>query len=1022
MSWQDPEATREAERYASPIPSRTLILQTLEQQGQPMTHQELVLRFGLHEPEAIEALSRRLSAMVRDSQLLPGDGMPQTYRPLTERDVLTATIQVNASGTGWAVLDGMPDLALGEKEMRLVFHGDTVQVRASGTDRRGRLMGRIVQVLKRQQSELIGKVDMQDGQYFIQPGQPNLHQPIAMEPEQIRAAGLSVGDHARIGIDEWPTREEFANGHIIQPLSGQVDSQLIIPATLLDYAIPHEFSEAALAEAAKYKNPTARDRQGRVDLRELPLVTIDGEDSRDFDDAVYAEKRKGGGYRLIVAIADVSHYVRPGMALDDEAQERGTSVYFPNHVVPMLPEALSNGLCSLNPHVDRLCMVCDLTVSRTGKVMAYAFYNAVMHSQARLTYTQVNQHLQGDKTALPAHDGVRKSVDTLHQLYKVLLDLRGQRGAMEFETTETYMTFDDLGAIEAIKPRTRNDAHRLIEECMLLANVSAASYALANDLPVLYRNHEPPQSTKVQKVRDFVRLMGLDFPENPTQSDYQHIIEATRDRIDAPSIHAVLLRSMMQAFYGGDNLGHFGLAYESYTHFTSPIRRYPDLLLHRAIKAHLAGKKQPLDQSQLEAAGLHLSQTERRADEASRQVMGWLKCHYMQQHIGDQFEGVITAVTDFGLFITLTELYVEGLAHVRHLGDDFFVFDQPSQTLTGQHKGQRFALGDKVLIQVAGVNLDEGKIDFELKKQLTSAGRAVRERAPQAEASAPRRAQPKTASRANPSAAPLPNSSQTPKDGETGSATGRPSRNQRRKAAQAARAALHQQAEAAFSALTQPNPSPAPENAPAPTTTRRPSRKAPQSDRPIQAATAPVAHASRPRSKPLAPVDSTAALLDAAHPAVDTGQAPEKPAKSGKKTTGSAGATDTRGHTATPGKRAIPDSLDPQGASPTAAKSGKKPASPDQALSEAVDPKAGKDHRKRSKEKAKNADKPQDADQVAVKGKEDSKSKATGKADSKASKKSSDKPKKADGKPSKAGGDDPKSSKKRKSNAKQRES
>lgn len=845
MSWQDPEATREAERYASPIPSRTLILSTLTAQGQPMTHQELVLQFGLIEPEAIEALSRRLSAMVRDSQLLPSDGIPQRYRPLTEQDLLTATIQTNVSGTGWAVLEGLPDLALGEKEMRLVFHGDTVQVRASGTDRRGRLMGRIVQVLKRHQTELIGKVELQEGQYYIQPGQPNLHQPVAMEPEQIQAAGLSVGDHARIGIDDWPTREEFANGHIIQPLSGQVDSQLIIPATLLDYAIPHEFSEAALAEAAKYRQPTARDRQGRVDLRELPLVTIDGEDSRDFDDAVYAEKRKGGGYRLVVAIADVSHYVKIGTALDDEAQERGTSVYFPNHVVPMLPEALSNGLCSLNPHVDRLCMVCDLTLSRAGKVTGYEFYNAVMHSQARLTYTQVNQYLQGDREALPAHDGVRQSVDALNQLFRVLLELRGQRGAMEFETTETYMIFNDLGAIEAIKPRTRNDAHRLIEECMLLANVSAASYALAHDLPVLYRNHEAPQSTKVQKVRDFVRLMGLDFPENPTQADYQYIIEATRDRIDAPSIHAVLLRSMMQAFYGGDNLGHYGLAYESYTHFTSPIRRYPDLLLHRAIKAHLAGKKQPLDQAQLEAAGLHFSQTERRADEASRQVMGWLKCHYMQQHIGDQFEGVITAVTEFGLFITLTDLYVEGLSHVRHLGDDFFVYDQASQTLTGQHKGQRFSLGDKVLIQVAGVNLDEGKIDFELKKQLTSAGKPVRDRAPGlADKSGPaparparRKATPQAAASAAPAPLPAP---EAPEPAERPVPATRPSRNQRRKTAQQAAAASATPAPVPVADGPAPAETPVEAPAPAPRPSRNQRRKAAQQAAAANATPAPV--------------------------------------------------------------------------------------------------------------------------------------------------------------------------------------
>lgn len=744
MSWQDPEAANEAARYASPIPSRTLIAQILEKAGRAMSHGELVQQFELHDPEAIEALSRRLGAMVRDSQLVPTDDYPPCYRPIRDDDVMIGKVQSHPQGFGFVVVDGLPDLSLNEREMRLAFHGDTVRVRAIGSDRRGRLQGKIVEVIKHQQQELIGRVELQDGHYYIQPNQPNTHQPVAMEPEQIAAAKLALGDFARIAIDEWPTRDEYANGHIVKPLSDFVDTQLIIPATLLDYDIPHVFSDEVIAEAEKYKEPSAKDRKGRIDLRDLPLVTIDGEDARDFDDAVYAEKRAGGGYRLVVAIADVSHYVKLGSALDEEAQARGTSVYFPNHVVPMLPEALSNGLCSLNPHLDRLCMVCDLTLSRQGRVTGYQFYPSVMHSQARLTYSQVAQYLAGETDAIPDNKDIHKSINTLFSLFHTMLEVRSARGAMEFETTETYMTFDDLGAIADIKPRTRNDAHRLIEECMLLANVCAADYALGHDLPVLYRNHEAPQSNKVQKVRDFVRLLGLDFPEKPTQADYQRIIEATRERIDAPSIHSVLLRSMMQAFYGPDNLGHYGLAYESYTHFTSPIRRYPDLLLHRAIKAHVTGQAQPMDQSELDQAGQHYSQTERRADEASRSVMSWLKCHYMRQHLGDEFDGIVTAVMEFGLFITLTDLYVDGLVHVRHMGDDYFAFDAGSQTLNGQNHGQRFGLGDKVRIKVAGVNLDDRKIDFELIRQLSSQGRAVRGRAPRVNGDAP---PPKTARR-----------------------------------------------------------------------------------------------------------------------------------------------------------------------------------------------------------------------------------------------------------------------------------
>ncbi|KCX65541.1 ribonuclease R family protein, partial [Acinetobacter baumannii] len=427
---------------------------------------------------------------------------------------------------------------------------------------------------------------------------------------------------------------------------------------------------------------------------------------------------------------DVSHYVRLDSALNEEAEERGTSVYFPHFVLPMLPEALSNGLCSLNPHVDRLCMVCDLKLSRTGRVTGYEFYPAIMHSKARLTYTQVGQYFEGTTDAIPKDRDIHKSLNTLFQLYQILKNLRVDRHAMEFETIETYMTFDELGGIKEILPRTRNDAHKLIEECMLLANVAAAEYALEHDIPMLYRVHEAPEFSRIQKVKDFVKLLGLPFPDQPTQADYQKVIEATKDRIDAPSIHAVLLRSMMQAYYGAKNAGHYGLAYEAYTHFTSPIRRYPDLLLHRAIKAHLKQKPYPLSGAALDDAGEHFSQTERRADEASRSVTTWLKCHYMQQHLGDEFIGIVSAVTEFGLFVTLKDLYVDGMIHISQLGDDFFIYDQASQNLIGQNRGQVFGLGDEVKIQVAGVNLEERKIDFQLIKQVTHAGRVVRSRAP----------------------------------------------------------------------------------------------------------------------------------------------------------------------------------------------------------------------------------------------------------------------------------------------------
>lgn len=734
-NWVDPEAKAEAERYDNPIPSRTLILESIEKLQQAQSHADLVEYFAIADQKSIDALSHRLIAMVRDGQLMK-DGFK--FQLAAEQPTHEATVYINSKGLGSAHIDGQNDILLPERELRLVFNGDRVKVRQTSVDRKGKAWGFITEVQQRRVKQIIGKLSMYDGEYFIQPGNPNSHQPVTLEKELVEHAKLNLGDSVRVAIDDYPSREEFATGHVVQSMADKADTEIIIPQTILEFGLPYEFPDNVLKDADSFKEPSAKDREGRVDLRDLALVTIDGEDARDFDDAVYAEKRPGGGYRVVVAIADVSHYVRTGKPLDDEAQERGTSVYFPHFVLPMLPEALSNGLCSLNPQVDRLCMVCDLNLSRAGRVTKFEFYPAVMHSKARLTYTQVAQYFDGDSAAIPEDRDVRKSLNTLFQLYQVLKGLRAQRHAMEFETVETYMTFDELGGIQEILPRTRNDAHKLIEECMLLANVAAAEFALKNDIPMLYRVHEPPEFSRIQKVREFVKLLGLNFPEQPTQADYQAVIDATKDRIDAPSIHAVLLRSMMQAYYGAANAGHYGLAYEAYTHFTSPIRRYPDLLLHRAIKAHLAQKPYPISGAALDDAGEHFSQTERRADEASRSVTMWLKCHYMQQHLGEEFVGVISAVTEFGLFVTLKDLYVDGMIHVSQLGDDFFMFDQASQSLVGQSRGQTFSLGDEVKVKVAGVNLEERKIDFELVRQLTHAGRAIRSRAPRVAKAAPR--------------------------------------------------------------------------------------------------------------------------------------------------------------------------------------------------------------------------------------------------------------------------------------------
>ncbi|MGM8898254.1 MULTISPECIES: ribonuclease R [unclassified Psychrobacter] len=722
MSWNDPNASSEAQKYDNPIPSRELILRTIAENDEP-THQQLAKAFDINDPDQFDALGNRLKAMARDGQV-NREGRPYRFRAVTQQDVVTGTVSAHPKGFGFVVLEDMPDLFLHEKQMRWVFNGDMVDAVGTTTDNRGRTEGRIVDVTERHQNQFIGTLTRDEDGYCVELGSPNNHQPITVTDDNIQAVGAKQGDPVKVDVIDWPNQHEFATGKITEVLSDDNDRELIIETTLLNYDIPSEFSAEALKQANDYREPSKKDFKGRTDLRDLPLITIDGEDARDFDDAVFAEKRSGGNYRVLVAIADVSHYVTPNSPLDQDAYERGTSVYFPHRVIPMLPEVLSNGLCSLNPSVDRLCMVADIKISRAGKITGYEFYPGVMHSQARLTYNQVNDYFANPKDksvpeSLTGNKDVKKSVDTLHQLYGLLIKKREDRHAMEFETVETYIKFNEEGGIADILPRTRGDAHKLIEECMLLANTCAANFALKNELPVLYRNHDNPDSEKSMRIHEYAKNFGLSFPEeNPTQADYQRIIEATKDRPDAISIHSMLLRSMMQANYAPDNIGHFGLAYDEYSHFTSPIRRYPDLMLHRAIKAKVTNSKQPVMDFSLDGAGTQTSDTERRAEKASRFVESWLKCHYMKDHVGEEFDGVVTTVTSFGLFVTLTDLYIDGLVHISNVGDDFFVYDEHQQQLIGKDKGTLFGLGDLVKVQVAGVNMDLLQIDFDLKAKI----------------------------------------------------------------------------------------------------------------------------------------------------------------------------------------------------------------------------------------------------------------------------------------------------------------
>ena len=638
--------------------------------------------------------------------------------------------------------------------MRAVLHRDRVKARVVRFDNRGRPEGRVVEILERPDQPIIGRLLQEGGVWLVAPEDKRYGQDVLIPKGATGQA--KTGQVVVVELTEPPSLFGQPVGRIKEVLGEMDDPGMEIEIAVRKYGVPHEFSSACMALARALPDQVrAQDAAHRVDLTDVPLVTIDGEDARDFDDAVYCEPARvgrGKGWRLLVAIADVSHYVETGSAIDIDAYDRATSVYFPRRVIPMLPEKLSNGLCSLNPAVDRLCMVSDMMINAQGEITAYQFYPAVMHSQARLTYTEVAAVLSN--TRGPQAQARRELVPHLihlHEVYRALLSARERRGAVDFETTETQIVCDESGRIEKIVPRVRNEAHRLIEEAMLAANACSADFILQHKHPALYRVHEGPTPEKRELLRNYLKAMGigLTLSEDPTPGEYQAIAAATHERPDAQQIHTMLLRSMQQAIYTPINSGHFGLAFEAYTHFTSPIRRYPDLLVHRVIKAILARqryqlpalptpgeaharlarrlasrvkppeptqrtKKPDVDQPAWEAAGLHCSANERRADEASRDVEAWLKCKYMREHLGEEYSGVVSAVTGFGVFVTLDALYVEGLVHITELGGEYFRFDEARQELRGERTGIRYAIGSRVQVQVSRVDLDGRKIDFRL--------------------------------------------------------------------------------------------------------------------------------------------------------------------------------------------------------------------------------------------------------------------------------------------------------------------
>jgi ribonuclease R len=711
------KAPQKRQRAAPPaLPSRDEILDALTAAGVPVDAVELARRLGVVDRE-MTAFDLRVVELEHTGDLLRNRKGQLCIA--AKLDLVTGSVQGHPDGFGFLVPDGGgDDLFLAPKEMRKVLHGDRATAKRIGFDRRGRPEGAIVDVLARANREVVGRLHEERGIWFVEAENRRINQDLLIPPHELRDA--KSGQVVVVEILEQPSEHREAVARVKEVLGSATDPGIEIEIALRKHDLPFEFSAAAERQAKRLPGEVRpADRKGRTDLTSLPLVTIDGETAKDFDDAVFCE-RNAKGYRLVVAIADVSYYVRDGDALDADARERGTSVYFPRRVIPMLPEELSNELCSLKPKVDRLCVVCDLQISPQGAIDGYEFYSAVVHSQARLTYTQVWQWLSEPGSAnTPGAKALLPHLQNLYALFKALLATREARGAIDFDTVELAIEFDASGKIAQIVPAPRNDAHKLIEECMLAANVCAAEYLAAHEQPALYRVHEGPPPDKLTALREFLggSALSLGGGDDPSAADYARLLEQVRDRPDFALLQTVLLRSLSQAQYRPDNVGHFGLAYDAYAHFTSPIRRYPDLLVHRAIKAVLAGKRYTPTGQSWDVLGAQCSMTERRADDASRDVTQWLKCYYMQDKVGEEFAGTISGVASFGLFVTLDGLNIDGLVHVTELGRDYFHYDHARHALIGERGGRVFQLAGRLSVRIARVDLETSKIDFTLAEE-----------------------------------------------------------------------------------------------------------------------------------------------------------------------------------------------------------------------------------------------------------------------------------------------------------------
>ena len=708
----DPQKDREAMFYDQPLPSRELILKIMTEQGVPLSIDQLIQLLEIEESE-IEAFNKRIRAMERQGQIMRN--RKDDFCISEKLNLIPGRIQGHPDGFGFLIPEqGGDDIFLSSREMMQVLHNDRVMVQTIGQDRKGRPEGKVIEILERKNETLVGRVVQGQGVTIVAAEDKRINQDFLIPYHFDMDA--KPGQIVVIEITAQPSFKSRPMGKVVQILGNYADSGMEIEIALRKHQLPYNFSQETIEIAESFsKKVTEKDFKERIDLRDLSLITIDGETARDFDDAVYAES-VGKNWRLVVAIADVSFYVQPDKILDKEAFERGNSVYFPRRVIPMLPEALSNGLCSLNPHVDRLCMICDMLIDQHGKVISYKFYPSVMESKARMTYTDVSTLLNETSPELiEKYKAIIPHIKNLESVYKILTKQRHARGAIEFASSETIMIFNDQGKIDRIEPVIRNEAHRIIEECMLAANVCAANFLIEHEHPALYRIHEGPTEERLENLQIFLAEFGfmLGGGDKPSIKDYATVIEKIKGRPDEHLLQTVLLRSMQQAVYSPDNIGHFGLAYEAYAHFTSPIRRYPDLLIHRAIKATLEKKKMPA--ANWHVLGQHCSMTERRADDATRDVSSWLKCYYMQDKIGEIYEGTVAGVTSFGLFVSIDGIYIEGLLHVTELGNDYFTYDKARHAMVGERSHAIYRLGDRLKVKLVRVDLELSKIDFSLE-------------------------------------------------------------------------------------------------------------------------------------------------------------------------------------------------------------------------------------------------------------------------------------------------------------------